>query len=1138
MVTQNDGREKPLAKQIKEVYAAIKKEKGRNPYIAEVMEKVTLDKSKTLNNKRVNIKEVLKRADLELTPGMTTTSKKVQIQKRAESIKEGSRIERVLPDNKKAELFEDIRTYRKGVSKGPDATMNIREFAKYFPDGTSEVVISRQVNRVANDILKLPDHPKKTPQALLDARKVKYDILKEGDQKNIFQKIPKEPGKHRHHMRAKGIKLGDKIIAISPSLGDISQLDAETNSVKLQESGYEKTRNDLAEELLTLRENKPEGWHRRRKEINALAKRESNKIPKHLRPYLFFETMNEAGDLKPIGGWRTKSIGGLSPDAQISFNVLAKIYEKPDFKVIMEETMNETAGRKICRDGCFIKVGKQNPGLLQRTLQKLAGKGGRLGAIFAGAGAVGAGTWAMMGGAEAEEAGTTEQMTYNSITGEFDDAEGEPETQEGILNWIADHPAYSGVAPVPVGIGLGLGAEQMNAKNVGNFFKSMKFMLPPAYAAEKLHQYKRGDDMGQMFANPIDAVWAMALDTKDSRNIKWEHYKNLAKTRPGWGAAAATKAGEKAAIEAEQLGLHPRTWKNIGKATMAPASRGTRLVFPFATENYGFGKPITEGWRALAPSGIKRGLGMAARLAPLGPIPMALLAGEMAWDKYKFNKEISNHIDALRARGVVSEEDAQSMNTIYKQGWLGTTAIGAKILGSEELMLDGELADIDRQKEVLAEMKTFYEKEEKKGKDFRAGERQEDFFSWFSGGGRVGLAEGGNKKPFGSMTRRSFLKWLVGSIAAGTAALTGRGLKQAAKTITPTVTKAVPAKFAGFEGMPLWFPRAVAKIKTHGKLLEMADKHYTQGDIYEMMIPVKVPKFDRVAGKEVPSGFETQLKKVTMEENPLSGEINLHWTGTDNFGDDAIREINFKPGEAGYQKFGVDPEHPTAWEYQRVKVDDPEFSYTQPDQSNPYRDDIEYLDIFEEGDEVVKGLEDMTGGKKMVAKDGSVIDVSAEGKGVDEAFQKKLYRDAQGEDALVPDAEGQMGPEGDWLGDSPNPQIEGDVPDWVPRDKMWTPDKKAEGGRVGYSLGTTLRKKPKRQLTEEEKKKLKEKLPSSEEIKEYLPKEFLQKRAEGGTVETGNIARRPGAVPPLSGPNPQGTGIVGLFSSPKRVNVI
>ena len=46
----------------------------------------------------------------------------------------------------------------------------------------------------------------------------------------------------------------------------------------------------------------------------------------------------------------------------------------------------------------------------------------------------------------------------------------------------------------------------------------------------------------------------------------------------------------------------------------------------------------------------------------------------------KFNKEIGNVIDAMRARGVVNEEDAQTMQTIYKQGWLGTTALGAKLL--------------------------------------------------------------------------------------------------------------------------------------------------------------------------------------------------------------------------------------------------------------------------------------------------------------------------------------------------------------------------------------------------------------------------------------------------------------------------
>ena len=126
---------------------------------------------------------------------------------------------------------------------------------------------------------------------------------------------------------------------------------------------------------------------------------------------------------------------------------------------ILEKAINRQSqtefGREACADGCFIKTTKENPGLVRRALSKLP-KTGRLGMIAGAVGAVGAGTWAMMGGAEAEEAPTTEQMTYNSITGEFDNAEGDPETQEGILNWIADHPVYSGLAPIPIGIGAGL----------------------------------------------------------------------------------------------------------------------------------------------------------------------------------------------------------------------------------------------------------------------------------------------------------------------------------------------------------------------------------------------------------------------------------------------------------------------------------------------------------------------------------------------------------------------------------------------------------------------------------------------------------------------------------------------------------
>ena len=36
----------------------------------------------------------------------------------------------------------------------------------------------------------------------------------------------------------------------------------------------------------------------------------------------------------------------------------------------------------------------------------------------------------------------------------------------------------------------------------------------------------------------------------------------------------------------------------------------------------------------------------------------------------------------------------------------------------------------------------------------------------------------------------------------------------------------------------------------------------------------------------------------------------------------------------------------------------------------------------------------------MVTKDGTVIDVSAEGKNVDKAFKKKIYKDIEGEDSF------------------------------------------------------------------------------------------------------------------------------------------
>ena len=115
-------------------------------------------------------------------------------------------------------------------------------------------------------------------------------------------------------------------------------------------------------------------------------------------------------------------------------------------------------------------------------------------------------------------------------------------------------------------------------------------------------------------------------------------------------------------------------------------------------------------------------------------------------------------------------------------------------------------------------------------------------------------------------------------------------------------------------------------------------------------------------------------------------------------------------------------------------------------------------------------------------KDGSVMDVteySKANKEIDEAFQKKIYKDIEGEEAIIPEPEGTgVSSKGDIYGEEQyNEILGGEIP------------------------------------------------------------EHLKIKAKGGIIETGNIAREPGLVPPLSGPTPQGEGIVGLFSNPKQVNV-
>ena len=729
---------------------------------------------------------------------------------------------------------------------------------------------------------------------------------------------------------------------------------------------------------------------------------------------------------------------------------------------------------KLIQEAAQVKV---KPGentkfrtIARQLLSKLP-KGGRLGAILAGAGAVGAGTYAMMGDATADETGITDQsMKYNSTTGEFVNTEtGDPETQTGVLNWIADNPGKSGFAALPIMLGAGQALAKAGLPG-GRYLTSWTAAIPAMMIPEKMWQYKEGMEAGEMITDPLNALWALGIENKASLAAAEKWYRNLPE-------------GQRTRLMSMQNLKDLKTtqgWKNLPSrlrtAILSPTAAGTDLAFQKrlkpATKKLteaiigspGAQQAAKKGLGALAKRGAI-GLGAAALLPATvaaglvsAPLTLGLGALSFGYAQYKDYRDGKKIVDSMRARGKISEEDANNYMSLILQGSL-PFGIGNRLFGDDEMTLRGQYLDSTQQRQVLAGMEEQIDLFQDERQQVRALDRADDF-DFFNEGGRVGMKGGG-------MDRRGFLKWLASlgaGVVAGASGLFKTGAKKGIEQVAKEVVKEAPQMLPG--GVPAWFPRAVAKIKADGKLIEMADKDYVNGDIYEILLPVKQPKYSNVPPYNA-IGTEMGTKRVLLEENPVSGTIEISWD-VEDFGDTMKRQINFAPGETGFQKFGVDPEHPGAWQYERVKISDPDFTYGNPDTTLPERDDFEVLDIVADGDNVVGALENLT----------KTVDEKILKEG-DEAFKKKMFKDIEGEGALQPDPEGHMTPDG-WSGEGTQEVVGGDVPDWVPKD-TW------------------------------------------------------QKKAGGGTVETGAIARRQSLVPPLAGPNPQG--IMGLPSDVKQVRV-
>jgi hypothetical protein len=134
-------------------------------------------------------------------------------------------------------------------------------------------------------------------------------------------------------------------------------------------------------------------------------------------------------------------------------------------------------------------------------------------------------------------------------------------------------------------------------------------------------------------------------------------------------------------------------------------------------------------------------------------------------------------------------------------------------------------------------------------------------------GGRIGFDEGGGPK----MSRRGFL----GMMGAGIASLfVPKGAQRVAEIATAGATK-VPLTA---EGMPIWFPSLVNKIRKEGKLRKATYADAKGGE------PIDVYTF------EDPS---LSGKKLFMEENIQTGAITISGRGDDM----QIAELRFIPGE-------------------------------------------------------------------------------------------------------------------------------------------------------------------------------------------------------------------------------------------------
>ena len=195
-------------------------------------------------------------------------------------------------------------------------------------------------------------------------------------------------------------------------------------------------------------------------------------------------------------------------------------------------------------------------------------------------------------------------------------------------------------------------------------------------------------------------------------------------------------------------------------------------------------------------------------------------------------------------------------------------------------------------------------------------------------------------------TRRDLLK--MGAVITGGAIAypTAKklGLLDTSVKVAKTGNAVRIATSGVVNNMPEFFPYLSEFSLAKGKVI---GEDYMRSGMTEFKRELTIPLEITTGGKKTNVKFE-------FIHDPAEGNVTAYYT---NPLTDEKHSFDFYSGKQGKQAYGIDPQHPGAYEYYTVEVEPPSFDYRYPDKADPYRKNIESYGTALEGDEVVEALD-------------------------------------------------------------------------------------------------------------------------------------------------------------------------------------